>query len=173
MTTQPDADTVYVSSTLDDDGKAAVLMQWGSLEALLTPEVTLTTARDLMHAASNAEADIALIKTCREVLQLNAVQLGAFLGDVRSRRPAPAGKVALRIEAVAGANTGQPYVHIGRGSMKASLDPDTARAMAMHWTETAVAAQIDIRLRYALGEWDRLNVVEIEELFALIQKAQR
>jgi len=96
VTTQPDDSIVYVSSTLDDDGKAAVLMQWGSLQALLTPEITLTTARDLMHAASNAEADIALIMTCREVLHLD----------------------------------------------------DNA-------------------------EWDRLNVVEIEELFALIQKAQR
>lgn len=173
MTTQPDDDTVYVSSTLDDDGKAAVLMQWGSLQALLTPEITLTTARDLMAAASNAEADIALIKTCRKVLDLDDARLGMFLRDVRARRPHTPGKSALRIEAVAGANTGLPYVHIGRGSMKASLDPDTARAMALHWTETAVAAQIDVRLRYALGEWDRLNVVEIEELFALIQKAQR
>ena len=173
MTTQPDDSIVYVSSTLDDDGKAAVLMQWGSLQALLTPEITLTTARDLMHAASNAEADIALIMTCREVLHLDDNATGRLLGDVRVRRPKPQGKVALRVEAVAGANTGMPYVHIGRGSMKASLDPDTARAMAMHWTETAVAAQIDVRLHYALGEWDRLNVVEIEELFALIQKAQR
>lgn len=171
--TQPDDDTVHVSSTLDDDGKAAVLMQWGRLHAVLTPEVTLTTARDLMAAASSAEADIALIKTCREVLRLDDARLGLLLRDVRSRRPIPAGKVALRIEAVAGANTGMPYVHIGRGSMKASLDPDTARTMAMHWTETAVAAQIDVRLRYALGEWGHLNVVQIEELFALIQKAQR
>ena len=35
------------------------------------------------------------------------------------------------------------------------------------------AAQIDVRLRYALGEWDRLNVVEIDRLFALIQDAGR
>lgn len=171
--TAPADDTVYVQSTLDDQGKAAVLMQWGRIEAVLTPEVTLTTARDLMAAASNAEADIALIKTCREVLELDDARLGMFLRDVRTRRPHTPGKAALRIEAVAGAKTGMPYVHIGRGSMKASLDPDTARTMALHWTETAVAAQIDVRMRYALGEWDRLNVVEVEELFALLQKAQR
>jgi hypothetical protein len=170
--TDPDS-TVYVQSTLDDDGKAAVLMRWGSIQALLTPEVTLTTARDLMAAAASAEADIALIRTCREVLQLTDPMLGRLLQDVRSRRPKPQGKTALRIEAVAGMKTGQPYVNIGRGSMKRQMDPDTAREMASHWTQTVVAAQIDVRLRYALGEWDKLNVVEIEELFALIQKAGR
>lgn len=172
MTTPAD-DTVYVQSTLDDDGKATVLMQWGKIRAALSPEVTLTTARDLMAAAANAEADIALIRTCREVLRLTDGQMALLLRDVRSRRPAPVGRAALRIEAVAGANTGLPYVHIGRGPMKRAMDPDTARTMAIHWTQTAVAAQIDVRLRYALGEWDRLDVVEIEELFTLIQKAQR
>jgi hypothetical protein len=171
--TTPDDDTVYVSSTLDDSGKAAVLMKWGRVQTVLTPEAVLATARDLMAAAANAEADIALIKTCREVLRLDDGQLGLFLRDVRTRRPLARGKTALRIEAVAGAKTGMPYVHIGRGSMKAALDPDTARTMAMHWVETAVAAHIDVRLRYALGEWDPLNAGEIEELFTLIQKAQR
>lgn len=170
--TAPADDTVTVQSTTDD-GKPAVLMRWGRIEAVLTPETALTTARDLMAAASNAEADIALITTCRDVLQLNDGQLGLFLRDVRSRRSHTPGQTALRIEAVAGANTGLPYVHIARGSMKAQLDPDTARTMAQHWVETAVASQIDMRLRYALGEWDRLTVVEIDELFALIQKAQR
>jgi hypothetical protein len=174
VTDQTDAEhTVYVQSTLDDNGKAAVLMQWGPIQALLTPEITLTTARDLMAAAASAEADIALIRTCREVLQLTDSMLGHLLQDVRARRPQPRGKTALRIEAVAGMKTGQPYVNIGRGSMKAQMDPDTAREMASHWIQTAVAAQIDVRLRYALGEWDKLNVVEIEELFALIQKTGR
>lgn len=174
MTEQTDTDyVVYVSSTVDDGGKAAVLMQWGRIEAVLTPEVTLTTARDLMAAASNAEADIALIKTCREVLELDDGQLGMFLRDVRSRRPQAPGKAALRIEAVAGTNTGMPYVHIGRGSMKRQMDPATAREMALHWVSAAVASQIDVRLRYALGEWDKLNVVEIDELFALMRDAGR
>jgi len=174
VTDQTDTDyVVYVSSILDDHGKAAVLMQWGTLKTVLTPEVTLNTARDLMAAAATAEADIALIHTSREVLQLDDRMLGRLLQDVRSRRPVPQGKTALRIEAVAGFKTGQPYVNIGRGSMKRQMDPDTAREMASHWVQAAVAAQIDVRLRYALGEWDKLNVVEIEELFALIQKAGR
>jgi len=174
MSEQTDIDyTVYVASTLDDAGKAAVLMRWGTLEAVLTPEVTLTTARDLMAAAAAAEADIALVRTGREVLQLTDPMLARLMADVRSRRPTPAGKTALRIEAVAGMKTGLPYVNIGRGSMKRQLDPDTAREMASHWAQAAIASQIDVRLRYALGEWDKLNVVEIEELFALMQKAQR
>lgn len=174
MTNDIDSDyTIYVSSTLDDTGKAAVLMTWGRIQAVLTPEVTLTTARDLMAAAAAAEADIALIRTCREVLELTDNMLGHLLQDVRSRRPRPEGKTALRIEAVAGMKTGLPYVNIGRGSMKRQMDPDTAREMASHWIEAAVAAQIDVRLRYALGEWDKLNVVEIEELFTLIRQAGR
>ncbi len=170
MTDQIDTDyVVYVSSTVDDDGKAAVLMQWGAIQAVLTPEVTLTTARDLMAAAAAAESDIALIRTGREVLQLSDPMIGRLMQDVRTRRPKPEGKVALRIEAVAGMKTGLPYVNIGRGSMKRQMDPDTTREMASHWVQAAVAAQIDVRLRYALGEWDRLNVVEIEELFALMR----
>lgn len=174
MSDQTDLDyTVYVASTLDDTGKAAVLMTWGRIQAVLTPEVTLTTARDLMAAAAAAEADIALIRTCREVLELNDTQLGMFMRDVRTRRPHHPGKAALRIEAVAGARTGMPLVHIGRGSMKREMDPDTAREMATHWISAAVAAQNDVRLRYALGEWDKLNVVEIEELFALMRDTSR
>ena len=53
------------------------------------------------------------------------------------------------------------------------MDPDTAREMANHWVQAALAAQIDVRLRYALGEWDRLNVVEIEELFTLMRETDR
>ncbi|MFG2970875.1 hypothetical protein ACGFZS_47165 [Streptomyces sp. NPDC048288] len=174
MTDQTDTDhVVYVSSTLDDNGKAAVLMQWGTLQTVLTPEVTLTTARDLMAAAAAAESDIALIRTGREVLKLNDAMIGRLMRDVRLRRPKPQGKTALRIEAVAGMKTGLPYVNIGRGSMKRQMDPDTAREMASHWTQTAVAAHIDVRLRYALGEWDRLNVVEIEDLFTLLRDSGR
>ncbi|MEU0659638.1 hypothetical protein [Streptomyces lavendulocolor] len=174
MTEQIDAqDIVYVSSTFDDDGKAAVLLKWGSIETILTPEAAITTARDLMNAASAAESDIALIRTMREVLQLDTQTTARLLQDVRSRRPAPKGKTAMRIEAVAGMKTGRPYVHIGRGSMKRELDPDAAREMATHWISAAVAAQIDLRLRYALGEWDRLDVVEIDELFGLIRSVGR
>lgn len=173
MTDQTDTDyIVYVASTLDDNGKAAVLMTWGAIQAVLTPEVALTTARDLMAAATASEADIALIETCR-TLKMDDVQLGRMLRGVRTRRPTPVGKTALRIEAVAGVKTGLPYVHIGRGSMKRQMDPATAREMATHWISAVVATQIDVRLRYALGEWDRLNVVEIEELFTLMRETGR
>ena len=174
MTDQIDTQfIVYVSSTLDDNGKAAVLMQWGGIQAVLTPEVTLTTARDLMAGAAAAESGIALIRTCREVLRLDGNTVGRLMQDVRARRPKPQGKTALRIEAVAGMKTGLPYVNIGRGSMKRQMDPETAREMALHWAEAAVASQIDVRLRYALGEWDKLNVVEIEELFTMMRETGR
>ena len=167
-----DTRTCWIRSTLDDDGKAACLLEWGPLQALLTPEITLTTARDLMAAAISAETDIALIEALRGSLDLGDDILGVMIEAVRTRRPAPAGKAALRISAVAGAKPGKPYVNIARGSMSGQLTPDEARGMAMHWTQTATAAVIDVRLRYALGEWDRLDIMEIEELFTLLQKAQ-
>lgn len=173
MTTPADDTVCYVQSTLDDDGKAAVLMQWGPIQALLTPDTVFTTARDLMAAAVAAETDIALIESLRKGVRVDDAVLGAMLTDVRSRRPAPKGKTALRIAAVAGANTGKPWVTIARGSQSGQLTPGEARDMAVHWIQTAVAAQIDVRMRYALGEWDRLNVVEVEELFKLIQEAGR
>lgn len=160
----------HIRSTLDDQGRTACLMQWGPIEALLKPDVVLATARDLMAAATAAETDIALIRFFRTGLKLDMTTIGHMVRDIRAERPAPTGKSALRIGAVAGANTGLPYVHIARGSMSGQLSPDEARQMAVHWTETATAARIDVRLRYALGEWDRLNVVEIEQLFALVQK---
>lgn len=162
----------WIRSTIDDHGKAACLMQWGPITVLLAPPVVLATARALMAAATGAETDIALIESLRGDIGVDDEVLGAVLTAVRVLRPAPVGKTALRIQPIAGAMTGEPLVQIARGSMSAQLEPDEARAMAVHWVEAATAAQIDVRLRYALGEWDRLNVVEIEELFAIIQKAQ-
>lgn len=172
MTAQ--AHTAYIRSTIDPETrKAACLLVWGSVQTILQPDVVLNTARDLMAAASHAETDIALIRVFRTGLNLDLTTIGHMVRDIRAERPALRGKTALRIEAVAGAKTGLPYVHVARGSMKGELSPDEAREMAGHWTEAAMAAQIDVRLRYALGEWDRLAATEIEELFALLQKAQR
>lgn len=162
----------HISSTTDRDGKAVCLLEWGPIRALVTTAVVRTTARDLMAAAISAETDIAMIEAFREDLGLDDRVLGAALASVRSRRPAPAGQSALHIAAVAGANTGKPYVNIARGSMVGQLDPDEARTMAQHWMEAATAADIDVRLRYALGEWDHLDAPAIEDLFALMQKVQ-
>ncbi|MEW2636430.1 hypothetical protein AB0903_33540 [Streptomyces sp. NPDC048389] len=171
MTDTTDDHTASIRSTLDDHGNAACLLAWGPVQALLAPDTVLITARDLMAAASFAETDVALIRVFRTELQLDMATIGHMVRDIRAERPTPTGKAALRISAIAGANTGLPYVHIARGSMKGELTPDEARQMAVHWTEAAVAAQIDVRLRYALGEWDRLDITEIDHLFALIQKA--
>lgn len=161
------------STTNPEDGTAACLMEWGPIHALLKPQKVLDTGRDLMAAAASAETDVALIQSLREDIDAEDDVVGIMLTAVRRRRPLPTTRVALRIEAVAGANTGLPYVHIARGSMKAALTPDEARHMAQHRTEAAVAAQIDVRLRYALGEWGRLTPTDIDQLFTLLQKAQR
>lgn len=163
----------HIRSTHDGDGKAACLIQWGPVTALLDPAAVLATARDLTAAAIAAETDIALIQTFREELKADDQMLAVILSTVRGHRPMPHAAVALRIEAVAGHRTGLPLVHIARGSMKGELTPDEARGMALTWISTATAAQIDVRLRYALGEWDRLTQAEIEQLFTLIQAAQR
>lgn len=168
------SDTVYIRSTADpEDGSAACLLNWGPITALLTPAKTLATARDLTAAAAHAEADIAFLEMCREHLRLGEQTAGQMLLELRTRRPLPPKASALRIHAVAGYNTRRPYVHISRGSMQGQLDPDEARQMAQHWTEAAVAAQIDARLRYVLGEWDRLTAEEVDDLFTLLQKVQR
>lgn len=169
----PDPHVCHIRSTIADDGTAACLLVWGPVQALLAPPMVLATARDLAAAAAAAELDISLVQAFREDLRADDQMLGELLTMVRNRRPIPASRVALRIEAVAGARTGQPYVHIGRGSMKGALSPDEARQMAQHWTEAAVAAQIDVRLRYALGEWDSLTADEIDQLFTLIQQVGR
>lgn len=174
MTKAPSGAVCSIRSTINPkDGTAACLIEWGPIQALLKPQQILDTARDLTAAAASAETDIALIQSLREDIDAEDDVVGVMLTAVRGRRPLPQVRVALRIEAVAGANTGRPYVHIARGSMKAALTPDEARQMAQHWTEAAVAAQIDVRLRYALGEWDHLSPEDIDQLFTLLQKAQR
>lgn len=166
---------VFIRSTIDPRTRtAACLVHWGqAVQTLITPEVALTTARDLMAAAAAAETDIALIDSFRATLKADMDTIGLVVMDIRKRRPLLKGKAALRISAVAGQHTHKPYVHIARGSMKAELDPDEARQMALHWTEIAIAAQIDVRLRYALGEWDHLDAAQIEQLFTLLQGVQR
>ncbi|MEV6544412.1 hypothetical protein [Streptomyces sp. NPDC051665] len=167
-------DVAWIRSTIDPETrKAACLLRWGSIEVLLTPETTLTTARDLMAAAAYAEADIALLDWCRYSLKIDATTAGHMALDIRKRRPAPTGRSALRIEAVAGAKTGEPYVHMARGSMKGALTPDEAREMAGHWTEVAIAAQIDVRLRYALGEHPGITDTDIEQILGRVQALQR
>lgn len=174
MTDADDSHICHISSAFDPaDRTAACLMEWGPLQTLLKPDVVLTTARDLMAAAAHAEADIALIKVFRGNVKADMDTVGFLLRDIRAQRPSHPGKAALRIEAVAGVKTVQPYVNIGRGSMKRQMDPDNAREMALHWTEAAIAAQIDVRLRYALGEWDHLTPAHIEQLFDTMRAVQR
>ncbi|HEX4813353.1 MAG TPA: hypothetical protein VFV66_11435, partial [Nonomuraea sp.] len=128
---------------------------------------------DLMAAAAAAETDVAVIKVFQSKLRLDLNTIGRLVLDIRAARAHRTGKSALRISAIAGARTGKPLVQIARGSMKGELDPDEARQMAQHWTEAAMAAQIDARLRYALGEWDHLTPGDIERLFTILQKVQR
>jgi hypothetical protein len=164
----------YIRSTVDPETrKAACLLVWGPVQALLEPEVVLNTARDLMAAAAHAETDIALIRVFRSGLKLDMTTIGHMVRDIRAERPAPTGKTALRIEAVAGAKTGLPLVHVARGSMKGELSPDEARQMAGHWTEAAIASQIDVRLRYVLGDFHQLTPDDLEEVFTKLQKVQR
>lgn len=169
----PDPRVCQIRSTLDRDGTAACLLEWGPVRALMTPEVVHNTARDLAAAAASAEIDVALVKAFRDDLGADGQMLGEILTLVRNRRGLRPGRVGLRIEAVAGARTGRPYVHIGRGSMRGELSPDEARQMAHLWTEAAAAAQIDERLRRALGKWDRLTPDEIEQLFIQVQQEGR
>lgn len=152
-------------------GKAVCELQYGTTRVTLTPEVTLVTARDLHAAAARAEDDIALIKVLTDRVKLDLRAVGLVLGDVRTRRPMLTGKPALRIEAVAGHATGEPYVHIARGSMSSSLSPDDARQMALHWTEAAVAAQLDARLRYVLGDFPHITEDDLGRIFAGMQDA--
>lgn len=160
-----------IESGVMQSGKAACRLSWPGGEALIEPDVALATARDLHAAAARAETDIALIGVLRNRLRADLQVIGAMLRDVRAARPLHTGKVALRIEAVAGAGTGQPYVHIARGSLKASLTPDDAREMAGHWTEAAIGAQIDVRLRYVLGEYDQLTPGDVEDIFTGMRRA--
>lgn len=174
MTEQISNDAVcQIRSTVDGDGRAACLMTWGPVQAQLTPEVTVATARDLMAAAVRAETDIALIDTFRKKFRADDRMLATVLTEVRGRRALPRTKVALRIEAVAGQRTGKPLVGIGCASMDGQLSPDEARGMAVQWIEAATSARLDVRLRYALGEWGDFTPDQVERLFVLIQAVQR
>jgi hypothetical protein len=168
----PDEETIWISSGADAaTGKGLCLLEWGPVRKLIAPEVVLDTARDLQAAASSAENDIALLRVLRDELDLDTQTVFVMIAQVRAARPMPPGTPVLRIEAVAGERTELPYVHIGRGSMKASLSPDAAREMALHWTATAVASQVDARLRYVLGEYDQLAPREVDEIFAAMRQA--
>ncbi|MGW6210976.1 hypothetical protein [Streptomyces sp. NPDC055109] len=174
MTNTADERALWIRSITDPATNApACVMNWGSIEAVLPIAVVYTTARDLLAAAAHAEADIALIESFRETLRLDLQTIGHLIKDIRARRPVSPGKPALRINAVAGLHTGDPLVHIARGSMKAELSTEQAREIALHWTQTAVAAEVDTRLRYALGEWDHLSSDQIEDLFRTVRSLQR
>ncbi|MEU4165600.1 hypothetical protein AB0F46_01780 [Streptomyces sp. NPDC026665] len=164
----------WIGSTIHPETrKAACLLRWGTIEALITPEDAHTTARELMAAAAFAETDVALFAWCRNTLKVDLVTAGQMVRDIRGNRPAPPGRSALRIEAVVGFKTGEPYVHIARGSVKGQINPDEARQMAAHWTDAALAAHIDVRLRYALGEQPGITPGDIEQILERVQGLQR
>lgn len=164
-------DNVNIYSGVDGNGTPVCTLEWGPVRTVLQTTMVLTTARDLQAAASRAETDIALIRVLQKRLGADVQTTGAFLRDIRSERPMLPGKSALRIEAVAGAHTGLPYVHISRGSMTGSIGPDEAREMATHWIEAAVAANNDARLRYVLGEYPQLTPADIDGIFAGLLRA--
>lgn len=164
-------DQLTIESAVTAAGNAACYLRWTGAGVLLEPPVVLATAHGLNAAASRAETDIALIDVLRDRVRMDIQAIAAMLREVRTARPLPAARVALRIEAVAGAGTGLPYVHIARGTMKASLSPDAAREMAGHWIEAAVAAQLDARLRYVLGEHDQITSTDVEDIFAGMRRA--
>jgi hypothetical protein len=166
----PDIETIDIRSTVTDTGQAACLLQWADNAALLDPTVVLNTARDLHTAAARAETDIATMHVLRNKVGMDWHGAAAMVADIRTARPMSSGKVALRIEAIAGAKTGLPYVHIHRGSLSSSMSPDVAREMATNWIEVAVAAQLDVRLRYVLGEYDQLTPGDIEDVFTSLRR---
>lgn len=164
-----------IRSVLDvRDRTPACLIDWCHAgQTLITPLAALVTARDLMAAAAGAETDIALIHSLREDLRADDDVVAGLLTAVRARRYVPPARAALRIHAVAGANTGKPWVHIARGSMKGELTPAEAREMAEHWIQVAVAAQLDARLRYVLGDYPQLTPTDVEGIFGKLLDAQR
>ncbi len=166
-----DEDVNIYSGVDPETGAAVCILEWGTVRKALQPEIVLITARDLHAAAARAETDIALIRVLRSHVGMSWEAVGAMLRNVRSERPMLPGKPALRIEAVAGAGTGMPYVHISRGSMKGSMGPDEAREMATNWIETAVAAHTDARLRYVLGEYPQISPDDVDGIFAGLRNA--
>ncbi|UAX56789.1 hypothetical protein K5X85_29110 [Streptomyces sp. A144] len=171
--TPTDSDRVCLIESTHDQGKPACLVTWGTVRSIAAPAAVLGTARDLMAAAAGAETDVALIAGLREDLKLQDGGVGAVLEAVRARRTPPPTPSFLRVHTVAAARTNRPLVHIGRGSMKGALTPDEARAMAQQWTEAAVSAQMDVRIRYALGEWGALDPDDVDRFFTILQGLQR
>lgn len=165
-----DEDQINILSGVHPDTGAAVcVLDWGPIGVSLEPQLVLNTARDLHAAAAGAESDIAMIRVLQDMTG-NIQATATIVREVRGHRPMTPGPSALRVEAVAGVGTGLPYVHIGRGSMKGSLSPDEARDMALHWTETAVAAYNDARLRYVLGDFPQLSNDDKDGIFAGLRR---
>lgn len=150
-------------------GEPGCILRWGTIETALPPDVVQATARDLFAAATHAETDIALIRLMRDQVRMDLPAIGAMLRDVRLARPMPNAKVALRIQAVAGAGTDLPYVHIARGTQKGSFTPAEAREMAGHWIAASVAAQLDARLRRVLADLDQITNDDINAIFTSLR----
>lgn len=170
----PDVDQLTIESAVHGPtGRPGCIMRWGTRSTALELDVVNATARELYAAASYAETDLGLMRLLRDDVRMELGAIGALLRDVRAARPTPEGKVALRVEYIVGANTDMPYVHIHRGSMEASLSPDAARLMADHWTAAAVAAGLDARLRYVLGEFDQLATADVDAIFTALRHTGR
>jgi hypothetical protein len=166
-----DGSTMYIQSGVHiDTGRGICVLEWGDVRAMLEVPRVHDTAHALHTAATRAEDDIALINTLRDT-GMDMTTAVSVLADVRAARGPIPGRPALRVDVVAGANTGLPFVHIARGRMEAALTPDMAREEATRWTECAVASQFDARLRYVLGDYPQLTDLDVDRIFTDLRRA--
>jgi hypothetical protein len=157
-------------------GEPLVVMHWAHKVKPYPVDRVLATARDVYAAAAAAEADAAVFATATGSLGVDERTAAMLMRDVREHRTAlqerGGAKPVLRVGAVFGAKTRRALVQFHSGSLNITISASEARENATRMVEAAVAASIDVRFRYALGEVG-LDVVAIEDVFKAVRGLDR
>lgn len=142
------AESIWVESTRGPDDEPACLIRWGMLEYYAPVADVRETAVDLFTCAAYSELMMTLL--VKLDLPPHVVsQMTTELLDDREKRYFGALTTITLIPA-GSSKRKEPLVLLKRGSMKGSVSPDEARAMALRWLEAAEATESDQLVSEAL-----------------------
>lgn len=161
-----DAEAIWIESTRGPDDKPVCRLTWGPVACYPPVDAVRLTAIDLVSCAAYSEMMMKLVK-----LGLPPEQVSAFTTDLLSdgKRHRFGDPATVSLLPAGSSRRREALVLLTRGSMKGSLSPDEARAMALRWLEAAEATESDQLVSEALRATGARNR-QAEALFGYLRE---
>jgi hypothetical protein len=162
------SESIWIQSTRGPDDEPVCEITWGPLQCYATVADVRETAIDLVTCAAYAEMMMTLVT--RVGLSADVVsQFTTELLDDRDKRYFGT-KTTMLLLPAGSTKRREPLVILNRGSMKGSVSPDEARAMALRWLAAAEATESDQLVSEALTATGTADEAAAEKLFGYLRE---